>query len=66
MINYELKEVRTFTEAIESRQKIEGKINTNEDKKNKLQSKRRDAKEELDKLKAGKTTFKSIFTKGNK
>ena len=32
----------------------------------KLQSKRRDAKEELEKLRVGQTTFKSIFLPGSK
>lgn len=32
----------------------------------KLQDKRKDDQEEMSKLVSGKTTFKSIFTKGNK
>lgn len=32
----------------------------------KLQDKRKDDQEEMSKLLSGKTTFKSIFTKGNK
>lgn len=34
--------------------------------KSKLESKRRNAKEEVEKLKSGKTTLKSVFTVGSK
>lgn len=59
MVNYDLREARAFLQAIESRRQLETR-------KANFETVRRQSKEELEKLKGGKTTLKSIFSMGNK
>jgi hypothetical protein len=59
MINYDIREARALIEALDSRRQLETR-------KTNFETVRRDSKEELEKLKAGKTTIKSIFTSGSK
>jgi hypothetical protein len=59
MLNYDIREARALLEAIESRKNFENR-------RNNFETVRRQSKEELEKLKSGRTTLKSIFTSGNK
>lgn len=59
MLNYDIREARALLEAIESRKNFENRRNS-------FETVRRQSKEELEKLKSGRTTLKSIFTSGNK
>ena len=59
LISVELREVIAFQEAVQARESIEEALRKTVDK-------RKDDQAELSKLMSGKTTFKSIFTKGSK
>jgi hypothetical protein len=58
-ISYDIREARALLQAIESRRSFE-------EKKASFESVRRQSKEELERLKGGKLTIKSLFTSGNK
>ncbi|KAL4508554.1 hypothetical protein ABPG72_003858 [Tetrahymena utriculariae] len=59
MIRMELKEVESFLEALKNKDMIE-------EKKQQAQAKLKTEQQEQTKLQAGKTTFKSLFSKGTK
>ncbi|CAM6005551.1 unnamed protein product [Sphagnum balticum] len=59
MISYDIREIRALIDAIDSRKAFE-------EKKNNYEVVRREAKAELEKIRSGKTTLKSLFSSGNK
>ena len=59
LLAFESREVEAMQEAVATREQYENTMK-------KLQDKRKDDQEEMSKLVSGKTTLKSIFTKGNK
>lgn len=59
MISYDLREIRAFIEAIDSR-------NTTQNLKDRCEESRQSAKVEQEKLSNGQTTLKSLFSRGSK
>ena len=66
LITYEIREIEGMEEAITTRESYESTYFINVDKKKSLQEKCLSSQAEVAKLTGGKTTFKSLFSRGNK
>lgn len=66
LLAFESREVEAMQEAVATREQHERTGSNKVETMKKLQDKRKDDQDEMSKLVSGKTTFKSIFTKGTK